>query len=190
MNNTPAFTEQELVTRIKAGDNAAFEAVFRSYYARMVVFAQGFIHDRDSAENIVQGVFVRLWEKRASADISSLKAYLFASVRNSSLNEIKRLGVIRNSESKFGLEEVDCDNERYDFLVERLFEAVEQLPAQRRKIFLMSRVDGKKYREIAELLQLSPKTVECQMGKALEFLRGKLMPFNRLVFLLLLFIGR
>lgn len=169
-------SEQAILESIRSGDEHAFELAFRMYYAPLVVMAMRWIHDKDSAQSIVQGVFVRYWEKRTSLQISSLKGYLRVAVRNRCMNEIKHSAVVRAFEKRPVDENVfDEYDVSEDLFTQKLYQAIDEMPPQRKRIFLMSRVDGKKYREIAELLHLSQKTVEAQMGKALQFLRGKLL---------------
>ena len=173
--NSGQLSEQALVEGIRSGDENSFELAFRLYYAPLVVLAMRWIKDKDSAQNIVQGVFVKYWEKRASLQISSLKGYLRVAVRNSCMNEIKHAGVMRAYEKRPVEDEVAEEYDvSEDLYAQKLYLAIDEMPPQRKRIFLLSRVDGKKYREIAEMLNLSPKTVEAQMGKALQFLREKL----------------
>ncbi len=165
-----------VIKSFRTFDEQTFEQVFRDNYASLVVMAMRWIKDKDSAKNIVQDVFFKLWEKRSSVQIDSWQSYLRVAVRNSCFNELKHVEVIRGYERRFSEEEEampDYDVSS-DLFAQRLYEAIDDMPPQRRKIFLLSRVDGKKYREIAQLLSLSPKTVEAQMGKALQFLRTKL----------------
>lgn len=174
--NSGELSEQALLEGIRSGDGRSFEIAFRMYYAPLVVMAMRWIRDKDSAQSIVQDVFARYWEKRTSLQITSLKSYLRVAVRNSCMNEIKHAGVVRAFEKRpvedDVVEEYDVTEDLY---AQELYLAIDELPPQRKRIFLLSRVDGKKYREIADMLSLSQKTVEAQMGKALQFLREKLV---------------
>nr|WP_321453290.1 RNA polymerase sigma-70 factor [uncultured Carboxylicivirga sp.] len=172
--------EQHLLNRIKEGDEKAFELVFRSYYPHLVLFAQKYLNDRDLSESFVQDVFVNLWTKRGIWDIRSLKGFLIVSVRNKCNNELKHQKVVRDYEKSGDFENVsELPHYQDDLYLNTINDAIEQLPTQRKKIFRMSRMDGLKYREIAEKLNISPKTVEAQMGKALKFLRDKLQPLKQ-----------
>lgn len=168
-------TDIELFARIANDDGDAFAQVFRQYYKRMVLVGMRFMSDRDLSENIVQQVFVKLWEQRKNLQIRSIEAYLLVAVRNSCHNEIKHLQAVRKYESLppdvSWQEPLEMADTR---LMDRVYQAIEEMPEQRRKIFKMNRIDGMKYKEIADALQLSPKTVEVQIGKALKYLRENL----------------
>lgn len=133
------------------------------------------VSNRDQAEDIVQQMFVGLWEKRAETNIDgNPRSYLLRSVHNACLNHLKHLKV--RVEHANHTKVNAADSEMRDLLEEEelrthVKQCVQQLPAQCRKIFLMSRVQGKKYQQIADELDLSVKTVENQMGKALKLMR-------------------
>lgn len=171
--------DRYFVEEIKSGNPNALKKVFETFYSPLCNFALQFLNDRDQAEEVVQGLFVKLWEKRSGITIEiSLKSYLFSSVRNKCLNliqheKVKKMheGPIR--EALFG----DYAEEEYFIgleLASRIAFAVESMPEKRREIFRLSREEGLKYHEIAEKLNLSVKTVETQMGLALKYLREKL----------------
>lgn len=174
---------QDIVRKIKAGDEQAFEQVFRSYYAGMCGYAGRYILDKDEAEEIVQEVFFNYWNKKSHLEIvGSIEAYLYRAVRNACLNYLKHLQVrsqyalaqtkpLKGEESNYSDEVVVLE------LQEKIDHCIAQLPTERQKIFKLSREDGLKYREIAEQLGLSVKTVETQMGKALKFLRENLSEY-------------
>lgn len=167
-----------LFHKLKIGDEDAFNFIFRDYYAGLVLFAMDFIPDQDKAEEIVQGVFVKLWEDREKIIIhTSLKAYLLRSVQNKCLDNIKHRQIRKKYEGVLLRESITGKSEN-DFLSyelkEKIEEAVNNLPEKARKIFRMSRFGNKKYREIAEALNISIKTVEANIGKALAILRKEL----------------
>lgn len=169
--------------RIQSGDEEAFKVVFDLYYRHLVLYAVRFVADRDMAENIVQNVFVKLWEKKASLDIESVKAYLIVSVRNQCHNELKHQKVVRNFEAQFVHEAYNDEPDLPDAeVMDRINRVIDELPEQRRKIFKMNRVDGMKYKEIADALCISPKTVEVQIGKALKTLRDSLFSLKERVY--------
>ncbi len=176
--------------QIKQGNESVFEKIFRQYYARLCGYAMKFISDKEQAEEIVQELFYNLWEKREKVDIvQSMEAYLFRSVRNASLNYLKHQKIRdqyakkHNDSQPFRGASV---HETLEFLElqERIDEAIELLPPERKKIFKLSRMEGYKYKEIAVRLNISVKTVEVQMSKALEFLRSHLSDY--LVILILM----
>ncbi|SMO71534.1 RNA polymerase sigma-70 factor, ECF subfamily [Saccharicrinis carchari] len=176
-----------LFEQIKKGNKLSFEKLFRKYYVHLTAFAHSYLHDTDMSESIVQSVFVKLWEKREQYQITSLQSYLMIAVRNSCHNELKRQKRNRDftlsDESAYPLETVHHPDSG---AMQQINKAIEQLPEQRKKIFKLNRVDGLKYREIAEQLNLSQKTVEAQMAKALKFLREKLLELKKQVYHILI----
>ena len=136
------------------------------------------LKDQDAAADEIQQLFVSLWEKKDTLHIDgSIKSYLLRSAHNACLNAIKhqKIKAEHSEQTLFGA----TDSEQRDLLEEEEFKlkvrgAVQKLPTQCRKIFLMSRIQGKKYQQIADELSLSVKTVENQMGKALRTLRDEL----------------
>ncbi|WP_075591588.1 RNA polymerase sigma-70 factor [Labilibacter marinus] len=178
---------ENLFGLIKQGDESAFEELFRLHYVSLTAFANSFMHDLDIAESIVQNVFVKLWEKRSKYEINSLKSYLMIAVRNSCHNELKRLQHERSYKKTITSEDVIAEVNYSDSgVMERISETINQLPEQRKRIFKLNRLEGLKYREIAERLNISPKTVEVQMGKALKFLRENLLELKKQVYNILL----
>lgn len=174
--------ENEIVKRIIDGEEQAFEIIFKKYYQRLCVYATRFMPSDDDAEEIVQEVFVRFWERSETLKPeSSLAAYLYRSVYNTCLNQIKHEKVkdsykahVRNFHDH-QVEDPRAAEEQKD-LLEQVVAAIDQLPPRCSEIFKLSRFEGLKYQEIADHLGISLKTVEVQMGKALRVLREK---FNK-----------
>lgn len=159
---------------IASGDRAAFEALFRLHYRPLCAFALGYLKDSDRAEDLVQDLFFRLWLDREKLVINtSVKAYLYASVRNRCLNAVKAGAKVRalNEEVDDRIGEEERSEDEHTERIARVQAAIEALPEERRKVFKLSRYEGLKYHEIAERLGISVKTVENQMGKALRSLR-------------------
>ena len=178
---------------IQTGDKSAFESLFNQYYEHLCNFAFQFLKEKAASEEIVQDIFFKLWEKRTDLNIeTNLKSYLFSSVRNSCLNQIKHLEIRDNYKIHNEKEIQHTENQNFDSVIEnelefQIDEAISSLPVERQRIFKLSRFEGKKYKEIAEELNISVKTVEGQMSKALKFMREELkeyLPF--LVFILFL----
>ncbi len=167
--------------RIKNGDRKAFEELFHSYYTPLCRFAFKYVRDADDSEEIVQDTFVSFWNRRSAiSEEASLKSYLFTSVRNKCLNHLKHLTVVREHAAHVIAENMDSSEQDElvtDELAGRIKQAVENMPEQRKRIFQMSRDEGLRYKEIAEYLDISVKTVENQMGKALKYLRTELSDF-------------
>ncbi len=164
---------------IRKGDKAAFEKIFRDFYEKLCSFANSYVFDINEAQDIVQDLFFHIWVNREKFPKEiSLKAYLFTSVKNRCLNVLKHRKILRkHSESVLSEQSpnrYDVEFPEPDELHEKIRKTIELLPPERRKILIMSKFDGFKYREIAEKLNISVKTVENQMGKALQFLRDQL----------------
>ncbi len=178
--------EKTIFEKIQKGDEKAFEQLFKSYYGHLCLFATKIMDDEITAEEIVQDIFVKFWEKREQITVDlSIKNYLFRSVKNSCLNIIKH-NKTRAQYAQHILAEAEKNNFSDNYievdLAKKIEESIESLPEKRREIFRMSREEGLKYREIAEKLQLSVKTVETQMSLAFKHLRNKLKNYNTFLF--------
>ena len=164
-------------------DDNAFEELFKAHFGALHSYASVMLYHDSYAEEIVQNVFVRIWEKRDLLDVQiSVKAYLYKCVHNDCLNYIKHKKIKTKYQDHAAFIMNDQSENTSDKLIltelqERLQVALNQLPEQCRTIFQMSRFEDLKYREIAEELGISIKTVENQMGKALKILRIKLVDF-------------
>jgi len=174
------------IEKIRQGDKCEFEKLYRRFCQPLVLFANKYIYDLDVAENIVQDVFVNVWQHRTQINSSgNIKTYLYTSVKNQALNLVNRQRIERCYKETITIEERDdCTPEtQYDLneLEAQVNKAVESLPEKRRIIFLMSRHDHFSYSGIAEVLGVSVKTVENQMGKALKTLRSYLSNFISLM---------
>lgn len=151
-----------------------FSDLYLTYYSKLVRFAKEFVQHEEDAENITQDVFTDLWEKRDFiTHIENMNAYLFRLVRNRCLDYLRhKLSEQRYMESlQLSCEEEAVEDHDTEILIRA---AINSLPKRCRDIFLLSRVEGLKYREISEHLGISVNTVECQMGIALKKLRMKL----------------
>ena len=172
--------DTEIIRRIRQGDVGQFEALFRSSYVSLVRYAKTLIKDHDTAEEIVQDLFFRLWNDREKMKIeSSLNGYLFRSVHNKCLHYIEHNRVVaRHAEEMLyrqtETQENPSDILNYKELQIRIVRILERLPERCGKIFYLSRFEGLKYSEIAEKLSVSVKTVESNMGRALKEFRKEL----------------
>jgi RNA polymerase sigma-70 factor, ECF subfamily len=177
---------------LKEGDVNAFEMFFKTYYQPLCNYAYTFIHDKDEAEEIVQSAFLSVWEKRKSLDIkTSLKSYLYTMVRNTSLNIIKHEKIKQKhvgealalgDKSYESVAQAVATNE----LEERIQHAMEVLPEQCRLVFKLSRFEELKYSEIATQLNISIKTVENHMGKALKIMRDQLKDYLPILIIIMM----
>jgi len=170
-------------------DKREFEELFRNFFTPLMAFSRRILGDEDDAREVVHQVFINLWEKRSELDFStSLKSYLFTSVNNRSLNMIR-------DRKKFSSEEVPERAGEWDVsaqieaieLEEKIRAAIETLPERCREVFELNRFEGLKYSEIASQLDISVKTVENQMTKALRILREQLGKYLSILLWLLLF---
>jgi RNA polymerase sigma-70 factor (ECF subfamily) len=172
--------DTEIIRRIRNGDKGQFESLFRSSYVSLVRYAKTLIKDHDTAEEIVQDLFFRLWQDKEKINIeSSLNGYLFRSVHNRCLHHIEHNRVVdRHAEemsySQTESQESPSDILSYKELQDKIARILERLPEKCGKIFTMSRFEGLKYTEIAEKLSVSVKTVEANMGRALKEFRKEL----------------
>ena len=188
MDDTGGQLAQSLATR----DEAAFEAVFKMHFKNLHAYACSITKEEAAAEEVVQNVFVKLWERSEALSITgSVAAYLYRAVYNESLNYLKHQKV-RSAYGQHVTHTMKNEKEHagkslsLKELEGRLAEAMNELPEQCRTIFQLSRFEELRYREIADRLGLSIKTVENQMGKALKILRLKLVDFLPLTILGLL----
>ena len=184
--------DTQLISLLGTRNEAAFEQVFKTHFKALHAYACTILKDDDLAEEMVQNVFVKLWERKENLTISgSVTAYLYKAVYNESLNSLKHQKVKSAYQSHLSYSmknETDNAAKRISLqeLELRLQKALNELPEQCRAIFQMSRFEELRYREIADRLGISIKTVENQMGKALKLLRLKLIDFLPLTLLLFL----
>jgi RNA polymerase sigma-70 factor (family 1) len=156
-----------------------FEALFKHFYAPLVVYACKYVGELEIAREIVQDFFVRLYEKRQTITIdTSIKSYLYRSVCNCCINYKKQRNIQDKHLKNIDMEKDDEGNLENEInrveLQQRIFEAIDSLPAKCGIIFKMNRLEGMKNEEIAQKLNLSKRTVETQISKALKILRQKL----------------
>jgi len=176
------YAEQDdslFLSQLKKGDEQAFRQLFDIYYRRLVGFANKMLTDPDLSRSVVQDVFVMFFEKREEINIhTSLKSHIFQSVRNRCLNIIKQNKMQQEHHKRIleisPVQEQPFENLEYNELENCITKTVEDLPDQCKKIFTMSRYEGVNNQEIADTLNLSKRTVETQISKALKRLRTEL----------------
>lgn len=177
------------VHTLNADVEAIFEEVFKTHFKGLHSYACTIVRDESTAEEMVQNVFYKLWEKREQIKVEqSIASYLYRAVYNESLNFIRHSKVkyayqadaVRTM-SEAGNTSTNAETRE---LEQKIQVALSELPEQCRTIFQMSRFEDLKYREIADKLGLSVKTVENQMGKALKVLRHKLAEYLPVLWLL------
>ena len=172
-------TGRDLISLIERGQSATFTRFYTSYFQKLILASDKYISDIHTAEEIVQDIFLKIWEFPESlTEVKSVKSYLYRSVINASINFANRQKSLEQHHLKLAAEfsddyltDLDDENE----MIVILRDEIEKLPAQCKKIFKMSRFDNFKYREIALTLNISEKTVENHIGNALKVLRGRFM---------------
>ena len=183
--------EQPLIQEIREGNEQSFEQAFHMHYAVLCGYANKLLKDLDEAEEIVQETFYKIWEKREQLEITiSFKAYVFRAVHNACLNYLKHQKVRKAYADHVEAnheEAANHDPAEQNELEQHVVEALDALPEKCREVFELSRFEGLKYKEIAERLEISEKTVENQMGKAFKILREKLAVYLKAAMLWIFF---
>lgn len=191
--NKTNYEELFIFKRMSEGDEKAFRFFFDKYYSDLCNFVNQYINNPEMAEELVQDIFVYLWEKKSDISLhTSVKAYLFLASKNKCLN------YLRNTKSKIRLlEKYQNENKAVqstsdlflesEELKEILDKSINSLPNRCREIFLLSRQSELSHKEIADKLNISPKSVENQIGIALKKLRNGLRPYYDRIFVLFLF---
>ncbi len=183
--------DTDLIPKLRKGDEAVFEMAFREYYERLCNYANTIVKDMPESEEIVQGTFLTLWEKREEIEIhTSVKSYLYRSVHNTCLNRIKHQKVKQDHydycQSMPEATDISASQQLIGKELElKINAAVEQMPDQCRKVFELSRFEELTYSEIAEKLEISIKTVEKHKMKALRILREELKDYLPLLLMIL-----
>lgn len=174
--------EYFVMSALRQDSKEAFSLLFQTYYTDLVLFCGNFVKDKDSCEDIVQSIFLKLWNDRKNIQIEiSLKSYLLKAVRNSCLDEFRHIEIVRQYETEYGssvLDNYDTENYiLYSDLYTHLSRALEKIPDLYKEAFVLNRFEGLKYREIAEKLNVSERTVEVRVSRTLDLLRKQLKDF-------------
>ena len=171
--------DEKLVLRLKEGSHKAFETLFRRYYASVCAYAARFV-DIEDAEDVADDVMVWLWEKRAGLDIqTTFRQYLFTMVYHRACkvamrNRLAQETAVYMDEYRKRHELNDDDFMLAEELKGRIKKAIASLPETYRDAFLLHRFEGKSYKEIAEIFNMSPKTIDYRIQQALKLLRKEL----------------
>jgi RNA polymerase sigma-70 factor (ECF subfamily) len=176
-------SSHEWVARIRAGDEVAFEAMFRAHYDGLCRSIAPYLGNRDAAEDVVQGVFVRIWDGRAHWIVHNLEHYLYAAVRRRAMSQFRGAAVRRRAAPLLALEGAggafapppDAEFEARE-LRRRVERALGALPPRTRTAFVLSRGEGLSYAEVASRMAISPKTIGVHISRALTVLRKALLP--------------
>lgn len=184
VNETKLVTDHSLAESIKSSNHGVFELVFNYYYSGLVVYADQIIKNTEISEDIVQSVFMKLWETRENIEIRSFRSYFIQCVKNRCIDHLRSQQVKNRFDNRIPdadhlvMEDDLWTKNELSELIER---AIEDLPPRCREVFWMSRNENLKIAEIAEKLNISKRTVETQISKALKILRVKLIDYISLL---------
>lgn len=180
MKDFSLYSDEGLMQEIKAGNMFAFDALYGKYCSRVYKFGYSILKTREEAENLMQDVFLLLWEYRHKVEKdASIKSYIFTITYNSAISVIRK----KARESQFieylkSLQELSEDpvdtKLEYNELNNMLYEIIDVLPQRQKEVYLMHRDEGLKYNEIAERLHISVNTIENHMSRALKNIREKI----------------
>lgn len=189
-NNTSAEQDKELLSRLNDGDKGAFNVIFHKYYNPLTAYAYRFVELAD-AEEIVQDILLWLWENRETFIIqTSLASYLFRAVHHRCLSRIEKKSVKQRIETLYWKNQLNdipsnTDEFQVEELLARIHQAIEQLPPTCREAFILHRFKNDSYKEIAQQLNVSTKTVDYRIQQAMKLLRADLKNYFPLLLLLI-----
>ena len=182
--------QKQIISSLKNDDIGIFEEVYHFYVNKLERFVTEYVNSKEEASDIVQNVFIVLWEKRETlTNDTNLNNYLITLAKNQSLNYIKHQKVCANYQgykekiwnewmlSGYALEQFNSDHLVFEELYQTIQKSIDSLPGQCRDIFIMSRFEDKKYQEIADILSISIKTVEKKMSISLQIFRSALKDY-------------
>lgn len=179
--------------RIKIGDRVAFELFYKTHFVHICIFSNKYLHNAEESRDVAQEVFIKIWQNRENIDPGeSLKSLVFKIASNECINRLRHRKVKNNYEELYKIVYVDYqENTPHESLIalelsEYISQAISRIPPKCRKIFDLNRIEGMRYNEIASELQISVKTVEAHISKALRILRYELRNYLKLVIVILL----
>jgi len=178
MNARMETQEQDIIGKLEGGDECGLHQLFDLYYSPLCVFAYKYFDSFEKAEDLVQEVFIDLWEKKRFHNFTgSVKSYLFTAVKNNSLKQIQK-------DKRFRFEEIEnqCytiiedkfESQDFQSRKEKLYSEIDQLPAQSKRVFEAIVFERLKYAEIAEEMDISLNSVKTYYSRALKHLRGSM----------------
>ncbi|WP_299460421.1 RNA polymerase sigma factor [uncultured Microscilla sp.] len=186
-------SDAELLTWLKKGNEKVIQILFDTFYVSLCKTVNRIVHNTTITEDIVQDVFLKIWQKRGDLNIQiSLKAYLHKMAINAALSHLRKKYNTSSIDdaspqqiSKHAFKEVATEKMEFKELEHQVNEAINELPPKCREVFILSRYEELSYKEIAQQMGISPKTVENQMSKALKHLRKKLAAYIKNILLFL-----
>ncbi len=183
MKSYSNFTDQQLIPLFKEGDRGAYSEIFERYSRLLLRHAFRLLNNKEEAQDVVQEVFVMLWEKKETLDPNkALSSYLYSSVRNRIFNLLSHQKVVvkyAESFDQFAIEgyNITDDTVRENELAKIIDREIELLPERMREVFLLNKKHGLSYQEIGEQLDISPETAKQQVYKSLKILKPKIDNF-------------
>lgn len=196
MNN---ISSNQLFQKVQEDDMIAFEMLFKRLSPRLTDFARKVVADKQLADDMVQEVFIKVWEKRQKIENANIEAFIFRVLRNHCISHLKHLKVIENVKTKVLLKSEEEELYRIDFIRDEPYLVIEkelqleiekvinELPEKCREVFLLSRIEGLKNREIAEKLNINIKNVERHITRALKTFKshfGDAIPITIIIFII------
>ena len=183
MTKQPAYSDKELIRRLKKGNIEAFNQIFYAYSSKLYHFAYGYLKSKEDAEEMIQEIFSKIWDKRADIkEEYEFRSYLFSIAFNyikkhfrskALINKYTEFATYNTNESEQTQEELN-----YTSLKSIVDELVNRMPEKRRIVFIKSRFEGKNAKDISEEMDISQSTVENHLNQALRFLRQHLKDEN------------
>ena len=191
MKDIISYSDGELMREIKAGNMFAFDFLYRTYSKKVFKFGYSILKSTEESENLIQDVFLKVWENRHKVEKdTSIKSYLFTVTYNSAISVIRK----KSREEKYVeyLKSLQIVNEEpvnveleYNELSDKLDEIIKDLPERQKEVFRLHRIEGLKYSEISERLNISVNTIENHISSALKTIRKKLGNYTLLAILFL-----
>ena len=166
--------DDDLMRRLALDDERSFDSIFKLYYKDLLLYAGSYLRERQVCEDIVQSLFMHLWYDRKTLSVGrSLKSYLLISVRNRYFDYVNENSVLSSSNTEEYI--------LYSELQDHIKKAINKLPKAQKEVFVLSRIKGIKYKEIAKKLNVSERTVEVRISQSLKTLRTLLKDFFLLI---------
>lgn len=166
----------------RLGEESAFDSLFRQYYSSLCLFANGYLKDEAASEDLVQECFIKLWEQHTTINKpEAIKSFLYTTVRNRCIDLLRKKKVKQSNEEKFSYLNNEWNKNELQEVVtvetmRQIYDAIDELPPKMQQVFKLYYIEGKKYAEIAKVMNTSYDTVRQQKERALKLVREKLPP--------------